>query len=335
LEIDWTMSDMRELLRANDPVLLSAVGALLDGAGIPHLLLDQNMSIMEGSLGIIARRVLVHDEDMRTARRVMEDAGLAHELRPDTEVTEDAALGGRIRLRQLRKGHRFGHDAILLAAATQAGTGEQVIDLGAGVGAAGIALAARLTGARVTLAEIDSRLVELAEENIRLNKLTDRVNAVQVDAGASPWALAAAGLETGAAAGVMMNPPFNDPAVHRASPDAARARAHVAQADTLATWIGAAQRLLMPGGTLTMIWRADGVEELLAALGGAFGTISVIPVLPKPQAPAIRVLVRAVKGGQAPLATLPPLTLNDANNKPTAAAEAALREGAALPFGAS
>jgi tRNA1(Val) A37 N6-methylase TrmN6 len=325
---------MRELLRANDPVLLSAVGALLDGAGIPHLLLDQNMSIMEGSLGIIARRMLVHDEDMRAARRVLEDAGLGHELRPDTEVTEDAALGGRIRLRQPRKGHRFGHDAILLAAATDARDGDHIVDLGAGVGAAGIALAARLADIRVTLADNDPALVGLAEENIHLNQLSDRLNAVQVDV-TSAWALSAAGLNAETVAGVMMNPPFNDPAVHRPSPDAARARAHVAQADTLATWIGAAQRLLMPGGTLTMIWRADGVEELLAALGGAFGTISVIPVLPKPQAPAIRVLVRAVKGGQAPLATLPPLTLNDANNKPTAAAEAALREGAALPFGAS
>ncbi|MBN8958225.1 MAG: DUF2007 domain-containing protein [Rhizobiales bacterium] len=326
------MSDMRELLRANDPVLLSAVGALLDGAGIPHLLLDQNMSIMEGSLGIIARRVLVHDEDMRTARRVMEDAGLAHELRPDTEVTEDAALGGRIRLRQPRKGHRFGHDAILLAAATQAGTGEQVIDLGAGVGAAGIALAARLTGARVTLAEIDSRLVELAEENIRLNQLEDRVNAVQVDVGASPWALTAAGLETGTAAGVMMNPPFNDPAVHRASPDAARARAHVAQEDTLATWIGTAHRLLAPGGTLTVIWRAEGLQDLLDHLAPDFGTARILPIHPKPQAPAIRVIVGAVKDGSAPPLTLPPLVLNDAGNRPSAAAEAVLREGATLPL---
>lgn len=326
---------MRELLRANDPVLLSAVGALLDGAGIPHLVLDQNMSIMEGSLGIIARRMLVHDEDMRAARRVMEDAGLGHELRPDTEVTEDAALGGRIRLRQPRKGHRFGHDAILLAAATDARAGDRVVDFGAGVGAAGIALAARLPNIRVTLAENDSALAGLAEENIRLNQLSDRVNAVQVDV-TSAWALSASGLNAETVAGVMMNPPFNDPAVHRASPDAARARAHVAQADTLATWIGAAQGLLVAGGTLTMIWRADGVDELLARLESAmFGGVRVMPVYPKPDAAAIRVLVCTRKDSRAPAVTLPGLTLNDADNRPSAAAEAVLREGEALPFGAS
>jgi hypothetical protein len=74
---------VRELIRTNDPVLVSAVGALLDGAGIRHLLLDQNMSVLEGSLGILPRRVLVAEEDAAAARRLLADAGLAHELRPD------------------------------------------------------------------------------------------------------------------------------------------------------------------------------------------------------------------------------------------------------------
>jgi hypothetical protein len=74
---------LRELIRANDPVLVSAVGALLDGAGIKYVVLDQNMSVIEGSLGILPRRLLVGDDDARQARRLMVDAGLAHELRPD------------------------------------------------------------------------------------------------------------------------------------------------------------------------------------------------------------------------------------------------------------
>lgn len=74
---------MRELVRTNNAVLVSAVGALLDGARIPHVVLDQNMSVMEGSLGILPRRVLVADEDMAAARRLLTDAGLKHELRPD------------------------------------------------------------------------------------------------------------------------------------------------------------------------------------------------------------------------------------------------------------
>jgi hypothetical protein len=74
---------LRELVRTNDIVLVSAVGALLDGANIYHLVLDQNMSIIEGSLGVLPRRILVHDEDNSQARRIMADAGLSHELRPD------------------------------------------------------------------------------------------------------------------------------------------------------------------------------------------------------------------------------------------------------------
>jgi hypothetical protein len=74
---------LRELVRTNDIVLVSAIGALLDGANIHHLVLDQNMSIIEGSLGILPRRILVHQEDIRAARQILTDAGLSHELRPD------------------------------------------------------------------------------------------------------------------------------------------------------------------------------------------------------------------------------------------------------------
>ena len=74
---------LRELVRTNDMVLVSAVGALLDGANIRHLVLDQNMSILEGSLGVLPRRILVHEDDNREARQILSDAGLAHELRAD------------------------------------------------------------------------------------------------------------------------------------------------------------------------------------------------------------------------------------------------------------
>ncbi len=74
---------LRELVRTNDLVLISAVGALLAGANIHHMVLDQNMSIVEGSLGLLQRRILVNDEDNVAARRLLTDAGLAHELRDD------------------------------------------------------------------------------------------------------------------------------------------------------------------------------------------------------------------------------------------------------------
>jgi len=74
---------LRELLRTNDIVLVSAVVALLDGAGIRHLVLDQNMSVLEGSLGVLPKRILVAEGQELTARQIMEDAGLAKELRPE------------------------------------------------------------------------------------------------------------------------------------------------------------------------------------------------------------------------------------------------------------
>ena len=74
---------MKEIVRTNDPVLVSAVGALLDGAGIHHMVLDQNMSVLEGSLGILPRRILVPDDDAKRARQMLRDAGLGHELRPE------------------------------------------------------------------------------------------------------------------------------------------------------------------------------------------------------------------------------------------------------------
>ena len=74
---------MREIVRTNDPVLISAIEALLNGGGIPHMVLDRNMSVIEGSLGILPRRVLVADDHALSARRILQDAGLGHELRPD------------------------------------------------------------------------------------------------------------------------------------------------------------------------------------------------------------------------------------------------------------
>ena len=74
---------MREIVRTNDLVLITAIEALLKGAGIRHTVLDQNMSVLEGSLGLLPRRILVEDDNVARARRLLTDAGLGHELRPD------------------------------------------------------------------------------------------------------------------------------------------------------------------------------------------------------------------------------------------------------------
>ena len=108
--------------------------------------------------------------------------------------------------------------------------------------------------------------------------------------------------------------------------------AHAASPETLGQWVGTAARLLRPSGVVTLIWRADDLDMLLAALAAGFGAVTLLPVHPKPGAAAIRVLARAVKGSRAPLALLPGLLLADAGGKPSAEAEAVLREGAALPL---
>jgi tRNA1(Val) A37 N6-methylase TrmN6 len=246
------------------------------------------------------------------------------------QTTDDAVLGGRLVLRQPRKGHRVGHDAILLAAACSAEPGDRLVDLGAGVGAAGLAVARRVKEVSVTLVEIDAGLVELARINAARNNLGERVRAVSLDVGARPAALAAAGLAPGNADHVLMNPPFN--AAHNPSPDRRRRLAHSASRDTLARWLRIAERILRPAGVLTLIWRADGLDALLAALADGFGAVAVLPVHPKADAPAIRVLIRAGKTSRAPLTLLPGFVLNDAAGKPTEEAEAILREGAALPL---
>jgi tRNA1(Val) A37 N6-methylase TrmN6 len=245
-------------------------------------------------------------------------------------LTEDAILGGRLRLKQPALGHRFGHDAILLAATCPARAGEQVVDLGAGVGAAGLALATRVDGCMVTLVEIDPVLAALAAENAQRNGLAARVRAVVIDTTAPARAFAAAGLQQESVARVLMNPPFNDPVRQRASPNRSRRVAHAATTATLASWVRTAALLLRPRGTLNLIWRADGIAEVLAALAPAFGGMMLLPVHPKPDAPAIRILVRATKASRAPLELLPGLVLADALGRPTPEAEAVLRSGSGL-----
>jgi tRNA1(Val) A37 N6-methylase TrmN6 len=251
--------------------------------------------------------------------------------RSASDVTEDTVLGARLRLRQPRRGHRVGHDAILLAAAVPARAGEAVIELGAGVGAAGLALAARVPGIRLTMIELVPRLAALAAENAQLNGILAEV--VELDVAAPARLFAASGLRPEQAARVLMNPPFNDPARQRVSPDHGRRLAHAAPRATLAAWTRTAARLLRPRGTLSLIWRADGLAEVLAALAPAFGEIALMPVHPKPDAPAIRILLRATKSRRAPLAILPALVLNDSAGRPTAEAETVLRAGEPLALG--
>lgn len=329
---------MYELVRTNNAVLITAIEALLNGADIPHMVLDRHMSVLEGSLGMLPRRIVVDGDHWEAARQVLTDAGLAHELRPvssgpDAETTDDAVLGGRLRIVQKKRGHRVGHDAILLAAATAARPGDRVVEFGAGVGAAGLALAVRCPEVDVTLVELDPELSAIATENVTRNGLGSRMRVVTLNVTAPAEEFSAHGITPGSADRVLMNPPFNDPARQNVSPDQDRRAAHMAGEGLLAQWISAAERVLHSAGGLTLIWRADGLADVLTALDGGFGEITVLPVHGRAGAPAIRVLVNASKGSRAPLKLLAGLNLNDVAGRPTEAAEAVLRGAQTLSSG--
>lgn len=241
---------------------------------------------------------------------------------PKSEITEDLFLDGKLRLRQPKRGHRAGHDAVLLAAAVLARSGDRVADFGAGVGAAGLAVATRVPGVECVLIEIESAFAELARANASLNSLDAEVHVLDVTGSADSFA--AAGLAPDSIDVVLMNPPFNDALRHRSSPDAGRQVAHVAGEGMLSQWIHAARRVLKPGGVLTMIWRAEGLGDVLAGLDRGFGGIKILPVHPDPNKPAIRILVAAIKGSGAPMAVLRGLYLNDEGGSASAEAKAAL-----------
>jgi tRNA1(Val) A37 N6-methylase TrmN6 len=243
-------------------------------------------------------------------------------------VTRDAFMGGRLVLEQPKEGHRAGTDAALLAAAALPLPGQTVFDLGAGVGAAGLAVAMRVPGAAVTLVEIDPPTAELARRNAAANGLADRVSIAIADVGS-----AAPPLEAEQADLVMMNPPFHRLGTIRASPSPRRSLAHQAEQGGDASWMRRAASLLRPGGFVVVIHRADALARLLREAEGRFGDVRIMPVLPRTGEAAIRILLRGRKGSRAPLAILPPIVLHEADGRFTAAAQALHAGEATIEWG--
>lgn len=239
--------------------------------------------------------------------------------------TLDAVLGGRLALAQPRSGHRVGHDAILLAAAAPADA-RTLVDLGAGVGAAGLAFLTRHKAAHGLLVEIDPDLCALAAANAARNALSGRCRVVEADVTRLARPSGPPEVAAGAADLVLMNPPFNDAHAHQASPDGARARAHAADTDLLEAWVKSAYRCLTASGRLCLIHRPEAVAAILAVLQGRFGAVELIPIHPAPTAPAVRLVVRAVKGRRTAPALLPGLVLTAADGTPSPAAQAILRD---------
>jgi tRNA1(Val) A37 N6-methylase TrmN6 len=239
----------------------------------------------------------------------------------DDETSLDAFFGGRVRILQPRRGARSGLDAVLLAAAAPATTGE-IVDVGSGAGVVGLGAALRAPAARLTLVEIEPGMAGLARANLQSNGLAGRGRVVECDV-STPRARRAAGLLDGAAAVVLTNPPYYAAGRVRPPADAARALAHVMPAAgsgeaALAAWLRACLALLAPGGEFRMVHRADALGPALAAIGGRLGSLRVLPVHPRADAPATRILLAGRKGARGPLALAPGLVLHDADGAPTA-----------------
>lgn len=254
---------------------------------------------------------------------------------PAAAVTVDAFLGGRVEAVQPKAGHhRSGLEAVLLAAAVEPGFSGTLVDLGAGVGVAGLCIAARCPSARVLLVERDGEAIACARAALARpanRAFADRVTIAATDIGAPEAARIAAGLGRAFADIVVTNPPFYERHRGTVSPQEARADAHVLAADGLEPWLRAAAAALKPGGHVVVIFRADRLDALLAALAGRFGGALVLPVHPRAHEPAHRVLIAAVKGSRARASLLPGLAVHPARgNTYLPPVENVLRHGAGL-----
>ena len=317
---------MREVMRTTDLVRLSWLRALLAESRIETIVLDSHTSVLEGSINAIPRRLMVVDEDYDQSMRVLQEAGEVGSASRD--VPADTLLGGRLALRQPQSGYRVAIDPVLLAAAVPATAGP-VLDVGCGTGAASLCYAHRVPGARVTGLELRADWADIAEENVRSNGMAGRVAIVRGDLLQPPRDLVPGTFDE-----VMANPPYLPACRADMRRRPADAPATVEGAATLADWVGFCLAMAKPKGGLTLIHRADRLDEILAQLHGRAGAIVVFPLWPDmPGAggsDARRVVVSARKGTKKPMRLAAGLALHRDGGSYTDAAEAVLRDGAGL-----
>ncbi|MGY5800642.1 tRNA1(Val) (adenine(37)-N6)-methyltransferase [Rhizobium sp. LEGMi12c] len=210
------------------------------------------------------------------------------------------------------RGHRSGMDAMLLAALVADERAIRVADLGAGAGAAGMAVASRLDRAVVVLFERSSDMAEFARKSLVLPenaRFANRVSVIDADVTLTGKDRNEAGLVDDSFHHVIMNPPFND-ASDRLTPDALKAEAHAMTDGLFEKWIRTAGAIMIPGGQLSLIARPESVGEIIAACGRRFGGIEITPIHPREGESAVRILVTGIKGSRARLALRAPLIMH-------------------------
>lgn len=212
------------------------------------------------------------------------------------------------------RGHRSGMDAMMLAAAVPGAFAGRLADLGAGAGAAGMAVASRCAGAHVVLVERDAGMAGFARNSRNLDEnrhIAERIQVIEADVTLRGAARVQAGLGDGAFGFAIMNPPFNA-GRDRATPDVLRQQAHVMSEGLFEAWCRTASAIVAPRGGIAIIARPQSLPELFAALDGRFGALEIVPVQPRADEPAIRVILRGVRGSRKAMTLCPPLVLHAA-----------------------
>lgn len=239
--------------------------------------------------------------------------------------TEDLLLGGRILVRQPRNGYRIAIDPIFLAASIDIGPGHTILDVGAGVGAASLCLATRRMDIKITAVELLREHVRYAVDNVNLNNVRDRIEVLHGDLMHPPPRLAA-----GTFSHVMANPPYLEAARGRVSANPIKAKANHESTADLDQWAKFCLLMVKPKGTVTFIYRADRLSEILTYFSGKLGDIIIYPLWPSNKKSAKRVLVRGVKNSNGALKLMPGMILHQEDGKFTNDAEAILRHGKSL-----
>ncbi|MGE5548575.1 MAG: tRNA1(Val) (adenine(37)-N6)-methyltransferase [Solirubrobacterales bacterium] len=242
----------------------------------------------------------------------------------DDPTTCDRFLGGRLTVRQPAEGYRAGSDPVFLAATVPARANDRVLDLGCGVGTAGLCLLARVAGVTVTGLELQPGLAALARANAAENHLVERLTVVEGSLTDPPDL--GPGFDH-----VITNPPWYEAGTVNRPRTATKAIGHVEGDVDLGAWLKAAVGYLKPKGRLFVIHRADRLGDILAALGRCpVGAVRVLPLWPRAGKPAIRVIVSARRNARTPLEMLPGVVLHREGGGYSDIAEAVLRHGAAL-----
>lgn len=250
--------------------------------------------------------------------------------------TVDAFHRGRFFLVQPAKGgHRGGMDAMVLAAAVPSDFAGRVADFGAGAGTAGLAVLSRCPKAQAVLVERAEEMAAFADASVSHPgnaHLGDRASVLRANVGLTGRARTQAGLSDRSFDFVIMNPPFNA-AEDRASPGDLRRQAHVLEDGLFESWIRSAAAVLRPRGSLAVIARPEQIGAILDALDNRFGNAQIVAIHPRPDAAAIRIVVRAVRGARGKLAILPPLVLHDGPGNAFSARAEMIGNGRASLFG--